>query len=214
MNAQYVTVQGVISSERKTALILTGIAASEGIWMYVNIAGRAAKFWRYTGFSDPGRAGLVGWVSALICAFLFIWPAAQLPSVRQNLIRVSWLKLLAFLLAVAAGFCEEVIFRKWLMDLMRNHGFHLAAQITASALLFGLAHGVWGLFRGSIRAAAGAVTATSILGFMMAIVYLLSHRIVAPCVLAHFLINLFLEPGLVLAVVRGEMGRPLRGASH
>ena len=214
MNAQYVTVQGVISSERKTALILTGIAASEGIWMYVNIAGRAAKFWRYTGFSDPGRAGLVGWVSALICAFLFIWPAAQLPSVRQNLIRVSWLKLLGFLVAVAAGFCEEVIFRKWLMDLMRNHGFHLAAQITASALLFGLAHGVWGLFRGSIRAAAGAVTATSILGFMMAIVYLLSHRIVAPCVLAHFLINLFLEPGLVLAVVRGEMGRPLRGASH
>jgi hypothetical protein len=99
------------------------------------------------------------------------------------------------------------------MDLMRNHGFHLAVQITASALLFGLAHGVWGLFCGSIRAAAGAVTATSILGFMLAIVYLLSHRIVAPCVLAHFLINLFIEPGLVLAAVRGEMGRPLREAA-
>jgi membrane protease YdiL (CAAX protease family) len=125
----------------------------------------------------------------------------------------AWLKLLGFLVAVAAGFCEEVIFRKWLMDLMRNHGFHLAVQITASALLFGLAHGVWGLFRGSIRAAAGAVTATSILGFMLAIVYLLSHRIVAPCVLAHFLINLFIEPGLVLAAVRGEMGRPLREAA-
>jgi hypothetical protein len=38
LNAQYVTVQGVLSSERKTALILTGIAASEGIWMYVNMA--------------------------------------------------------------------------------------------------------------------------------------------------------------------------------
>ena len=31
----------------------------------------------------------------------------------------------------------------------------------------------------------------------------------SPCVVAHFLINLFIEPGLVLATVRGEMGRPL-----
>jgi hypothetical protein len=203
----------MLSSERKAALILTGIAASEGIWVYFNLAGNASRFWRYTGFNDPGHAGLIGWSSALICALLFIWPAAQLPSVRQTLIRLSWLKLLGFLVAVAAGFCEELVFRKWLMDLMRNDRFHLALQIIASGLLFGVAHGVWGLFRGSARAAAVAVTATSILGFMLAVVYVLSHRIVAPCVLAHFLINLFLEPGLLLAAVRGEMGYPLRKAA-
>lgn len=197
----------------KAAFILTGIAAAEGLFVYVNMARGAAKFWQYTGFSDPGRAGLVGWASALICAFLFIRFAALLPSVRQNLIHVSWLKLPGLLVAITAGLCEEVIFRKQLMDLMRNHGFHLAAQVIASAVAFGLAHGVWGLFRGSIKAAAAAVTATSILGFMLAGVYLLSNRIVAPCVLAHFLINLFVEPGLVLAALHGEMGRPSRATA-
>ena len=197
----------MLSHERKAGLILTGIAASEGTWLYFNLAGRAAKFWRYKGFSDPGRAGWIGWGSALICAVLFIWRAAKLPSVRENLIRISGLKLLAFLLAVSAGFCEEVIFRKWLMDALQNRGFHAVVQIAASALLFGLAHAMWGLFRGSIRAATGAMVATGALGFMLAVVYLLSHRVVATCVVSHFLINLFIEPGLVLAAVRGEMGR-------
>jgi uncharacterized protein len=197
----------VLSHERKAALILTGIAASEGTWLYFNLAGRAAKFWRYTGFADPSRAGWIGWGSALVCAVLFIWRATKLPSVRENLIRISGLKLLAFLLAVAAGFCEEVIFRKWLMDALQNRGFHAAVQVAASALLFGLAHAVWGLFRGSIRAATGAMVATGALGFMLAVIYLLSHRVVATCVVSHFLINLFIEPGLVLAAVRGEMGR-------
>jgi hypothetical protein len=41
----------------------------------------------------------------------------------------------------------------------------------------------------------------------LAIVYLVAGRNVAPCVAAHFLINAFIEPGLVLAAVRGEMGR-------
>jgi len=68
-----------------------------------------------------------------------------------------------------------------------------------------LARGVWGLIRGSIRASTGAIAATSVLGFMLAVVYVVSHRIPALCIVSHFLINLFIEPGLVLAAV-GEMG--------
>jgi len=40
---------------------------------------------------------------------------------------------------------------------------------------------------------------------MLAVVYVVSHRIPALCIVSHFLINLFIEPGLVLAAV-GEMG--------
>src|ERR1700737_3566863 len=109
-----------MTPEKKAALILTGIAASEGTWIYFNIAGRAMRFWRYTGFLNPEQAGLLGWCLALGVAALFAWRAAQLPSVRENLFRPSLLKLLAVLVAIASGFCEEVIFRKWVMDALQN----------------------------------------------------------------------------------------------
>jgi hypothetical protein len=44
------------------------------------------------------------------------------------------------------------------------------------------------------------------LGAALAVVYLASGRNVAPCIAAHLLINALVEPGLVLAAVRGEMG--------
>ena len=77
----------------------------------------------------------------------------------------------------------------------------------ASALAFGLAHGVWGAFRGSLSTAIGATIATGLLGGALAVVFVVSHRVLAPVVTAHFLINVFAEPGLVLAAVRGEMSR-------
>jgi membrane protease YdiL (CAAX protease family) len=197
--------------ERKASFILGGIAAAEGIWVYLNIAGRSARFWRYMGFSSPAAAGFLGWMLAFAASAVFIWGAARrLPSVRENLLRLSILKILGILVAIAAGFCEEAIFRKWLMDGIQNHGFGLIIQAFTSALVFGLAHAAWGLLRGSVRASLGAASATSVLGLMLAIVYIASHRILAPCVVSHFLINLFIEPGLVLAAVRGEMGTTQR----
>ena len=50
-----------------------------------------------------------------------------------------------------------------------------------------------------------------ILGLMLALVYVASHRILAPCIVAHFITNLLIEPGLVLAAVRGEMARKAFG---
>jgi hypothetical protein len=58
----------------------------------------------------------------------------------------------------------------------------------------------------SLRAAIGATVATGFLGMMLAVVFLLAGRSLAPCSVAHFVINLLIEPGLVLAATRGEMG--------
>jgi hypothetical protein len=91
----------------------------------------------------------------------------------------------------------------WIAD--QSHG--AAAQVLVSGLAFGAAHGVWGLFGRSVRAAAGAAVATGVLGAGLAIVYIASGRSLAPCVAAHFLINALVEPGLVLAAARGEMTR-------
>lgn len=97
------------------------------------------------------------------------------------------------------------MFRRWLMNYLQARGFHSLVQIIASGLLFGLLHGGWGLLGWNLRAAVRAMAATGILGLIFAVVFVLAGRSLAPCVAAHFLVNLCVEPGLVLAALRGEM---------
>src|SRR5665213_917515 len=192
---------------RKAAWILAAIAGIEGAWVILNAAASGAAFWRYVGFA-PGLGGsLAGWVLAAIVAAIFVGISLRLPSVRVNLFRPSLLKALGLLVAVSAGILEEVVFRKWLMDAVQTRGYGDAVQVAFSAAAFGAAHGVWGLFGRSARAAIGATVTTGLLGGALAIVYLVGGRSVAPCIAAHTLINALIEPGLVLAAVRGEMGR-------
>jgi membrane protease YdiL (CAAX protease family) len=193
--------------ERLSAWILAGIAVSEGAWVALNFAMSPSGFLKYSGFAPGGTGTAGGWVSAAIVAALFVWFSARLPSVRANLLRPSFLKVLALAVAVAAGFLEEIIFRKWLMDYLSREEIGPVLQILASGLAFGLAHGIWGLMGRSAQAAIGATVVTGVLGTALAIVYVAADRSVAPCIVAHFLINVFVEPGLVLAATRGEMGR-------
>jgi uncharacterized protein len=193
------------SPERKAAFILAGIAVAEGWWLWASAHVHPRGFLRYTGFVDA-RPGLTGWLLALVVFAAFTgYAAKRFPSVRANLLAMSILKVLALAVAVSAGFCEETIFRKWVMDGTSHAHFGLIVQVVASALTFGLLHGVWGLFRGSMIAAVGATLATGVLGAALAVVFLASHRVLAPCIVSHLLINAFAEPGLVLAAVRGEM---------
>ena len=193
------------SVERKAGAILAAIALTEGSWVVVNVWVNPRGFLRYTGWLSAAPP-LTGWISALVVAAAFTAFACRLPSVRANLFAVSWLKVLGLAVALSAGFCEEAIFRKLLMDRLAREGVSLALQVLASGLAFGLVHGIWGAFRGSITAAIGATVATGVLGLALAAVYLASHRVLAPCIVSHLLINALAEPGLVLAAVRGEMG--------
>jgi hypothetical protein len=194
-----------VSSERKAAFILAGIAVAEGWWLWASAHVHPRGFLRYTGFVDA-QPGIAGWLLALVVFVAFAgYAAKRFPSVRANLIAPSFLKALALAVAVSAGFCEETIFRKWVMDGVEHAHYGIILQVVASALTFGLLHGVWGLFRGSIIAAIGATMATGVLGAALAVVFVASHRVLAPCIVSHFLINAFAEPGLVLAAVRGEM---------
>jgi uncharacterized protein len=196
--------------ENKAAAILAMIALPESMWVVWSAPLNQHRFFHYAGFDQAAASGLLGWTSALLVVIGFVLFSRGLPSVRANLFRPSWLKLLALLVAIASGFCEEMIFRKWLMDILQHKGCGPILQVAGSALAFGFVHAVWGLMRGSLRAALGAMIATGGLGFVLALVYLMSHRIVLPCIVAHFLINLLIEPGLVLAAVRGEMSAPAR----
>jgi membrane protease YdiL (CAAX protease family) len=199
-----------MTAERKAALILGGCAALEGTWVVGNLAAHGWKLVRYLGFW-PGRAGDgPGWIAAAVVAALFVANARRLPSVRENLLRPSFLKALAIALAVSAGILEEVIFRKWVMDALFVRNYGAVLQVLGAAFSFGIVHAIWGLMGKSLRAALGAMIATGVLGGMLGVVYLLAGRSLAPCIAAHFVINLLIEPGLVLAATRGEMGRARR----
>lgn len=193
--------------ERKAAWILAGIAAIEGAWVVLNWLHAGPRFLRYLGFTAGGSGTGWGWTLAFVVTAVFVASSLRLPSVRDNLFRPSWLKVLGLAVAVSAGILEEVVFRKLLMDSLAARGVGVVLQIAASGLAFGLAHGIWGLMGRSIRAAVGATVATGLLGIALAIVFIAAGRSLAPCIAAHFLINALIEPGLVLSATRGEMSR-------
>jgi membrane protease YdiL (CAAX protease family) len=195
-----------MTAERKSGWILGIIVVIEAAWVLMNLDVSGWRFIRYLGFA-PGMTGnLVGWIAAVLTTIIFVGLALRLPSVRENLFRPSFLKLLAIVLAIVAGILEEVMFRRWTMNWLMGHGYGAVIQVLGAGLLFGVLHGVWGLMGKSFRAAIGATVATGFLGVMLAVVFLLAGRSLAPCIVAHFLINLLIEPGLVLSATRGEMG--------
>lgn len=196
-----------MTSERKSAVILGGLAVIECGWIVLNLRVNGWKFIRYLGFAPTLGGAPAGWIAGVVTVAAFVGLALRLPSVRTNLFRPSFLKLLSVAVAVGAGVLEEVIFRRWTMNWLLENGCGAVIQVLGSALLFGAAHAIWGLMGRSVRAAIGAMLATGLLGAMLGVVFLLSDRSVAPCIAAHFLINLLIEPGLVLAATRGEMVR-------
>lgn len=193
------------NKEKKAVFILAGIALLEGTSVILSLFANPPAFMKLMGFTPGGGGTVLGWLLAFAVTAYFVWHSLKFPSVREHLLRVSWLKLLALAVAISAGILEEAVFRRMLMDGLQHHGWNVFIQIGASALAFGLLHGIWGLMGRSLRAAIGATVATGMLGLALAIVYVAAGRSLAPCIFAHFLIDLLIEPGLVLAACRGEM---------
>lgn len=150
----------------------------------------------------PFAWALAGAVAVIYCAIAL----AGLPYVRTHLFDVTPLKALAVPFALITGAFEELFFRKWLMDFAAGHGGSIAVQIACSAVVFGLAHGVWGVFGRSVRAAVNATVITALLGGALACVYVLAGRQVAPAAWSHIAINVMIEPWLILAFL--ERGMP------
>src|SRR5947209_7939327 len=144
--------------------------------------------------------GWLPWVGALVITIVYVAYAARaFPLIRENFLRLNSMKLVAMLFAVVTGTVEELYFRKFLMDWAAHHGAAAVGQVVVSAAVFGVGHGVWGLFAKQWRMAVGATLATGILGGLLALVYFAAGRHVAPCIWAHMLINLAIEPWLILA---------------
>jgi membrane protease YdiL (CAAX protease family) len=110
----------------------------------------------------------------------------------------SPLKLVAVLAALIAGFFEESLFRGILMDRLAAAGRRPILQVLISGLVFGCLH--FYAFAG-LPAALLAQTATTVLGWGLAALYLMSKRSLWPCVIAHVLIDSALEPALLQSFI-------------
>jgi CAAX protease family protein len=182
-------------TERIAGAILIGIVLCEAIPLVFAIRGLDRVL------LHPQPA--VGVLGAMVVAAAYIWYSARVPGIRRHLGNRSWLRVPAIVLAVTAGIVEEVYFRRVLMDALQSVGIGPFIQILVSGVTFGAFHAIWGV-RGGWRVVRGAVVATSLLGFALATLYIAAGRVLVPCIEAHILIDLVLEPALVIFAVEAR----------
>ena len=184
------------SAAIRAAVVLCVVAAIEGGFILAY-----PHAWLSAAFRHAGNVGFVAWITAAIVTVGYIlYSIRGLPTVAAMLGILSPFKLLALVIAIPSSIVEEVFFRGSLMNLLAAHHQHVVVQILASGIAFGIVHSFWGI-RGGMSAVYGAVRSTTFLGLALAVVFAIAGRIVFPCVVAHFAINLVLEPWLLYAYV-------------
>ncbi|ODA29701.1 hypothetical protein A8L45_21900 [Veronia pacifica] len=177
------------------------ILVQGGILLYWIIT--TDNFFNFTGFTTLSNISMLSWGIAALVIFLHVWGAAGISNVREHMFKFNKLKCLALLGALVSGFFEEILFRKILMDYLQEEGFSDFIQIIISGLAFGIAHLVWG--GKALSAAVNATFYTFLLGAGLALIYIMSERNVALCIIAHTITTGLIEPGLIKAAVLNKL---------
>jgi membrane protease YdiL (CAAX protease family) len=95
------------------------------------------------------------------------------------------------------------------MDMFMKGGINPILQVIISGVAFGLAHTSWTLLtKRNFKVTLPAIISTSILGIFLVIIYLAGGRNLGPCISAHVLINIVIEPWLMLSAVSGKWRNP------
>jgi membrane protease YdiL (CAAX protease family) len=203
-----------MTDRRKTGWILGAASVTMFTPLAMVLAGRRIAVFEHLGFESGSLASPLWWGLALIVAGAYvIYTMRAIPLVADMQREISWFKLLGIASAVVGGIVEEAIFRRWLMDTLASGGFPIIAQVAVSAVAFGLAHGLWALVGRDSRSVLLAIVSTSLLGLSLAIIYLAAGRNLGPCILAHVMINVVIEPWLMLSAVSGRWGRVTSGSA-
>ena len=169
------------------------------------LAGYPIPMFENLGFERETIASPLTWILATIMAIAYVlYTMKAIPLVFAKQREISLFKLLGILSAVVGGIVEEVFFRRWTMDMFMSGGFNPILQVIISGVAFGLAHTSWILAKRRFKFAIPAILSTSVLGILLAIIYLAGGRNVGPCIYAHILINIIIEPWLMLSAVSGK----------
>lgn len=190
-------------ADNQTLKIISSIILIQGgILLYWLIT--SENFWGSIGFSTLSNIGVYAWGVAALVVITYVWGAASISNVRQHMFQFNKLKCLALLGALISGVFEEILFRKLLMDYLNDEGFSNLTQIVISGIAFGVAHLVWG--GKALSAAINATFYTFFLGSGLAVIYILSDRNLALCIIAHTIVTGLIEPGLIKSAVLDKLG--------
>ena len=158
-------------------------------------------------FTDLGvwRLGTwPAWVVALLLAALSIGsnlrllPRMHVP-ISDAFLPHGFHLFAALTLGITAGFCEEVLFRAYLMTQFAKAGYGGALQIFMPGLAFGLAHA--GYLNQGFLVWLGIMLPTAFLGMMWGLAYLLGRRSLVPTIVAHFLNDATALPWIIFFMV-------------
>ena len=192
---------------RNSALFL--VLAGGIMWVPVvgMLMGSPPGFLRDLGFVSGPPGTLLAWSLGLVVAvFYAAFSVRHIPLVREHWRTVSVFKLLGILVAFSAALVEEAFFRRLLMDALMRAGWPAVVQVVASGLIFGLAHGIWGIMTGRVSVGVGTMIATGTLGTALGVVYVVGDRSLAPVIVAHFIVTATIQPGIMFAAFSGQMG--------
>lgn len=92
----------------------------------------------------------------------------------------------ALLVGVTAGFCEEVLYRAFLMTEFARAGYGRTAQVLVPALVFGLTHAGY-LMNVGFLPWLGIMLPTALVGAIWGISYLVGKHSLVPAMVGHFL---------------------------
>lgn len=191
------------SADKQTLNIISSIILVQGgillYWLFTS-----ENFFASIGFMTLSNISIYAWGVAILLVVSYVWGAAGISSVRQEMFNFNKLKYLALLGAVVSGIFEEILFRKLLMDYLQEEGFSDFIQIIISGLAFGVAHLVWG--GKALSAAINATFYTFFLGAGLALIYIMSDRNLALCIIAHVVVTGLIEPGLIKSAVLDKLG--------
>jgi membrane protease YdiL (CAAX protease family) len=102
-------------------------------------------------------------------------------------------KLASIPASLSAGLCEELLYRGFLFWLLATAGAGKGSRLAISSIAFGLAHCFWGPW---------GMAWTTMLGFTFGLAVLWRGN-VWPAVVAHTLLDLCIEPGLIEKALTG-----------
>ncbi len=193
---------------RKKAIIILFIAGSIMYYPLLKYLYRYFVLNKDTGFLKElgffsGSSGLwYSWFLAIIIGLGFAYfTSRKIPAVRDNWNEISLFNLFGVYVALSASVIEEAFFRRVIMDNFFEN-YPVIIQIALSGIIFGLAHGIWGFLKGSVRIAWEAIKITSILGMILATLYIVADRSLAPCIVAHFILTAIIEPWLIVGLIK------------
>lgn len=139
-------------------------------------------------------------VAGIVVGLLYSVFTLSSPVFGSSATEVSLFKAWGAFVGVVGALVEEIAFRGFVMTELKEAGLPSLAQALVSALLFSLIHGGYGLLRGQFVLLPG-LGLTFVLGLVLAGLYLAGRRSLTPPTVAHGLINLVIEPWLMLGFV-------------